>query len=109
MNTKRKELLGSIKGNTTEAMYNLILRVIDMDNKEMDRLSELNRKAELNCLKKHNFDTPDYLEPKDLVEFMELENAELVKFKLQPEWDLGFIESVRTKIPTGGSEMIYYA
>lgn len=93
--TKRQSLLESLKTSVPLHVYDMIVNIMDMEDKETDRISELTRTAELNCLSKHNFDVPDYLPLKERIEFMQLENAERIKFGMKPEWDTNFINQLK--------------
>lgn len=95
---KRLELLQKLKSNLPEYLYNMVCKIIDLEDKSTSKIDELIRLAETNCLTNYDFDASDWLPARELVEYMELDNIDRVKFGMEAEWDLKFIESVRRQI-----------
>jgi hypothetical protein len=93
----RKELLSDLKNNLSVEDYEAVRHLTDIGSKskQLSELDQLGRKAELECLKTHNFDIPDYLKGKDLVKYMKLDNIERISFGMKMEWDEKFIELTR--------------
>lgn len=73
------------------------MQLSDSDGAE-DRLAQLIRRAEQRCLIQHKFDASDWLEGRELAEYMELDNQERISFGVEPEWDYNFIEATRRGI-----------
>lgn len=97
MNT-RKQLLEKLKTDLNEQTYEVVLRIIDMEDKTESELDRLIKRAEMVCLSRNEFCATDYLNGRDLVRFMELDNAERLKFDTPLEWDLKLIEYEKGKI-----------
>lgn len=90
--------LSRIKNRIDADSYELLLRYLDDYHNEVDRLTILSRKAELNCLNKNKFDITDYLKGEELAEYMELDNADKIAFGMTPEWSKEFIKHTKSGI-----------
>lgn len=97
----RDLIITKLKEGLSSHHFALVQRLLELnvpdkiDFSNSDRLTELTRKAELNLLNKYKFDAPDWLEPLEAGEFMELENEEQIKFGNDPEWAKDFIKDTK--------------
>lgn len=95
MNTQA--LLQKLKENLPEDLYSLAVQLSDREETE-DRITQLTNWAENRALLHYKFDVVDWLEGKELAEYMELDNKEKRLFGMEQEWDLRFIEETKRGI-----------